>query len=198
MDDSSFFDKIAPTWDSNEVLSTPKKVNFILDNMNVQLGQYILDLGTGTGVLLPFLAERIGEKGKIMAVDYSSGMLEIARSKYSDLVPAPEFHKLDFEKETIEGEFDKIILYCVYPHLHTPIETLKWLLTVNLKKDGEIYIAFPCDSDFINNIHKERHSESDLLPSPSCLTATLRENNLNAEVVKEDKSAYIIKISKQA
>ena len=196
MDDSSFFDEIAPDWDDNEVLSTPEKVNFILDFMDIQPGQKILDLGTGTGVLLPFIAERIGQNGKIMAIDYSSGMLEIAKNKYSRLLPQLKFLKLNFEKENIEGEFDRIILYCVYPHLHTPIETLKWLQRVNLKENGALFIAFPCSQDFINNIHKERHSESDLLPSANTLATFLKKNEINAKVLKDDEDTYIIKITK--
>lgn len=196
MDESAFFDKIAPVWDNNEVLSTPERVNFILDFMDIKRGQDILDLGTGTGVLLPFLAERIGEKGEIVAVDYSEGMLERAKAKFSQLNPRPQFLKLDFENETIPGEYDRIILYCVYPHLHTPVETLNWLLKVNLKDDGAIYIAFPCGPDFINNIHRERHSESDILPPASVLADYFRLHGLKAEVLSETSESYIIKIMK--
>ena len=196
MDDSIFFDKIAPVWDDNEVLSTPQKVNFILDFMDIQSGQHILDLGTGTGVLLPFLAHRIGETGKITAVDYSEGMLQRAKEKFSDLNPSPQFLKLDFENENIPGEYHRIILYCVYPHLHSPIETLKWLLKVNLKEDGEIFVAFPCGPDFINNIHKERHSDSDALPSASELAKILRSNGIKADVILDDEKGYIVRIKK--
>lgn len=196
MDESSFFDELAPHWDNNEVLSTPEKVNFILDFMDLKPQQKILDLGTGTGVLLPYIAQRIGPKGAITAIDYSEGMLERAKEKFAHLVPKPEFIKLDFEKENIEGEFDRIILYCVYPHLHSPFETLQWLKTVNLKENGEIFIAFPCGPDFINNIHREKHSESDVLPSAEKLTSQLKENGFNAETLKDDDSAYIVKIHK--
>lgn len=194
MDDRHFFDKLAPTWDSNEEKSTPEKVSMILDLIDLREGDQVLDLGTGTGVLLPFIAQRIGPEGRITAVDYSSGMLERAKEKFKDLVPAPEFLNSDFENENIEGEFDKIILYCVYPHLHTPIDTLKWLRKVNLKPDGSIIIAFPCSEDFINNIHKDRHSESDLLPSAPALAAILEKNGLSAEVLASGDQAYVVRI----
>ena len=71
----SFFDTIAPSWDGMERLSTPGKVNEILDIIGVEKGMDVLDLGTGTGVLLPFLSERIGSEGHILAVDISEGML---------------------------------------------------------------------------------------------------------------------------
>lgn len=191
MDDRDFFDNLAPIWDENETMSTPERVNIILDYFNLKVGDKILDLGTGTGILLPYIAERIGREGEITAVDYSEGMLERAKRKYDSLVPHPQFLNLDFENEAIPGEYDKIIMYCVYPHLHTPIDTLKWLEKVNLKKRGEIIIAFPCGPDFINNIHKERHSEGDLLPTAKDLAEKLRREGIRAEALSPD---YVVVI----
>ena len=195
MDDRSFFDHLASSWDDNEVLSTPEKVNEILDKIDLQPGEAVLDLGTGTGVLLPFIAERIGKEGKITAVDFSEGMLERAKAKFRELVPAPVFLNLDFENENIPGEYDHILLYCVYPHLHDPVNSLKWLRKVNLKPDGKIIIAFPCGPDFINNIHKERHSDSDLLPAPGKLVEFLTANGLDAEVVEDSDQSYIVAVN---
>lgn len=196
MDQKEFFDELAPTWDDNEVLSTPQKINEILDQLSIKLGDGILDLGTGTGLLLPYLAERIGPSGKLTAVDYSSGMLDRAKSKFHNLIPVPKFLNLNIEEDTIDGDFDLIMLYCVYPHLHKPIETLKWLRAVNLKKEGSIVIAFPCGESFINNIHKEKHSKSDCLLPAHELAKYLTDSGLNANVVLSSKEAYIIKISK--
>ena len=195
MDDRNFFNKLAPTWDQNEVLSTPEKVNFILDFIDLKKGQSVLDLGTGTGVLLPFIAERIGKDGNIVAVDYSEGMLNQAKIKFESLVPRPEFLQMDFETENIKGEFDRIILYCVYPHLHTPAETLKWLSKVNLKKGGIITVAFPCNEDYINNIHREKHSESDVLPPANILAQYFIANGLNASVASYTSDSYVINIT---
>lgn len=195
MDERAFFDNLSASWDDNEILSTSDRVNKILDFIDIKKGMSVLDLGTGTGVLLPFIAERVGERGKITAVDYSEGMLQQAIRKFSELHPAPEFLNLDIENENIPGEYDRIILYCVYPHLHTPVDTLKWLEKVNLKKDGSITIAFPCGADFINNIHREKHSESDKLQKPEALAAYLRENGLETQVLADSEEAYIITIS---
>lgn len=196
MDERTFFDKLAPTWDSNESRSTPEKVREILSYFDLKDGQKVLDLGTGTGVLLPYIAEKIGETGKITAVDYSEGMLAIAKKKYPDLKPAPEFINMDFENENIDDSYDRIILYCVYPHLHEPVETLKWLRGVNLNPEGKIFIAFPSGADFINNIHKEKHSESDMLPSPNVLADRLQSCGLKVEVLADSNEAYVVMVSK--
>lgn len=197
MDERKFFDNLAPTWDANEVLSTPDRVSEILRYANIKPGERVLDLGTGTGVLIPQLAELVGPGGAITAVDYSQGMLDLAIRKNSRVVPTPTFSNIDFETETIDGIFDHILLYCVYPHLHTPIDTLKWLRAVNLAENGIITIAFPTDENFINSIHRQKHSDSDYLPSARQLAETFRQHGLDAVVVKADKDSYIINISKE-
>jgi len=196
MDEKEFFDHLAPTWDDNEVLSTPDKVRFVLGFMNLKPGQSVLDLGTGTGVLLPYIAEKIGTAGHITAVDYSAGMLSRAKEKFSGLTPTPEFLEMDLEQDNIPGEYDRIILYCVYPHLHEPVETLRWLHKVSLKKGGLISIAFPSGPEFINNVHMEKHSESDILPSADELARTFRLNGLDAKVAHSDTDSYIVNIYK--
>lgn len=194
MDEREFFDKLAPTWDAHEVLSTPRRVSEILEYAHIKPGENVLDLGTGTGVLLPHLAKLVGPEGRIMAVDYSQGMLDIAIRKNSGVIPVPTFANVDFETEIIEGVFDHILLYCVYPHLHTPVDTLKWLRAVNLAENGIITIAFPTDENFINSIHRQKHSASDCLPPAHKLAETLRHHGLNAVVAKADKESYIINI----
>lgn len=195
MDERAFFDRLAPEWDANEVLSTPEKVRFILDFIDLRQGMRVLDLGTGTGVLLPYIAERIGPEGHITAVDYSIEMLRRAQEKFSQLTPHPVFLDSDFENETIPGTFERILLYCVYPHLHTPADTLKWLRAVNLAPGGIITIAFPSGPEFINNIHREKHSESDCLPSASDLADFLRLYGLDATVAHADAEGYVVNIS---
>lgn len=188
-----FFDKLAPQWDANEVRSTPERVKSILGKLPIRKGMNVLDLGTGTGVLVPYLSEMAGEKGHVTAIDLSEGMLNIAKEKYGHLNNV-EFLKIDFEEEQIPGLYDVVMLYSVYPHLHAPADTMEWLFKMNMKPDGVIVIAFPCDEKFINDIHHERKSESDHLPSAHVLAERIRMWGFKADVVAASPDEYIIEV----
>ncbi len=191
-----FFDRLAPDWDANEVRSTPQRVKSILSKLPIRKGARVLDLGTGTGVLVPYLSEMVGEEGRVVGIDLSEGMLAEARRKFGSLDNV-EFLKLDFEEEELPGEYDVVMLYSVYPHLHDPAATMEWLFKMNMTPDGVIVIAFPCDEKFINDIHHERKSESDHLPPAAVLAERIREWGFAAEVVEATPEEYIVIVKKK-
>lgn len=188
-----FFDRLAPTWDANEVRSTPERVEDILQKLPIGPGMSVLDLGTGTGVLIPYLSRMVGPQGHVTAIDLSEGMLSIARKKYGDL-PNVEFLKIDFEEEQIPGKFDVVMMYCVYPHLHSPRETFEWLFRMNINPGGVIVVAFPSDEEFINRIHHERASDSDHLLPAARLAEQFASWGFRATVVAATPDEYIIKV----
>lgn len=188
-----FFDKLAADWDSREVRSTPARVSEILASLRLAEGMRILDLGTGTGVLLPFLSRMVGADGRVVAVDISEGMLARARQKFGTLANV-DFSKLDFEAEDIAGRYDVIILYCVYPHLHSPKDTLRRLASQNLTPGGRIVIAFPGDESFVNGIHREKQASCAILPSAPELARLLRTWGFDARVAACDQSRYIVEL----
>ena len=186
-----FFDRMAPDWDSHEVNSTPARVREILSLLPWRRGMSVLDLGTGTGVLVPYLAE----KGcRVLGIDASDGMLGRAEEKFGRL-PGVEFVRSDFEESPVEGRFDRVMLYSVYPHLHHPEQTLQRLLRDNVAEGGDIVIAFPSDEHFVNGIHRRRKAESDLLPTADALARRISGWGMHAEVVAATSRAYVVRIS---
>ncbi|MDE6522330.1 MAG: methyltransferase domain-containing protein [Muribaculaceae bacterium] len=188
-----FFDTLAPTWDENEIRSTPDRIKSILGKLRISKGMDILDLGTGTGVLVPYLSEMVGDEGHVTAIDLSDGMLSLARQKYGHLKNV-EFMKIDFEEEQIPGKYDLALLYSVYPHLHAPADTMEWLFKMNMKQDGRIVIAFPSDEEFINNIHHEKKAEHDHLPPAHTLADMIRLWGFNTKVLASTQDEYIVEV----
>ncbi len=188
-----FFDSLAPSWDDKEIRSTPERVKEILCKLPISNGMDVLDLGTGTGVLVPYLSELVGAAGNVVGIDFSEGMLTIARKKYGSLNNV-KFLKLDFEEELIPGKYDIALLYSVYPHLHAPAATIEWLFKMNLKHDGIIVIAFPSDEKFINGIHHESKADHDHLPSAHVLSEMIGKWGYSTEVIAANADEYIVTV----
>lgn len=149
----NFFNSVAHKWDSMIVVNE-EKINYALDRTGLSEESSILDVGTGTGVMIPFLLNRIGLKGKITAVDIAENMLDVAKEKFQgeDRI---EFLNINIEEEKVEETFDLIICYSVFPHFTNKTETIKKLIDNNLKKDGKLLIFHSQSKEKINSIHQK-------------------------------------------
>ncbi|MBD5172949.1 MAG: methyltransferase domain-containing protein [Bacteroidales bacterium] len=190
-----FFDNLAPRWDNDEIRSTPERINAVLDLLSIRKGDKVLDLGTGTGVLLPYLSVRVGEEGEVTGVDLSEGMLSRAIEKYGNLGNVG-FLRLDFEEENLTGEYDAVLLYSVFPHLHRPEATFGRLFERNVRPGGRVVVAFPSDERFINAIHEHRQAESGRLPSAPRLAELIRSWGYDADVAAYSEDIYVIIVSR--
>jgi len=56
----------------------------IAASLDLKPGQSVADVGAGTGLYVPFLAERVGTTGKVYAVDISRPFIEHIRRKAKD------------------------------------------------------------------------------------------------------------------
>ncbi len=129
------------------------KIKHIINLLNIEKGSKVLDVGTGTGILIPYLREKIGEQGKIIAIDFSDKMLEIAKKKYpNDNV---SFICGDILETSLPIEyFESIICYSVFPHLSNKQLAIKTIVKY-LKKDGKFTICHSQSRREINNFHKK-------------------------------------------
>ncbi|MEL6893036.1 MAG: class I SAM-dependent methyltransferase [Actinomycetota bacterium] len=55
-----------------------------IDELHLEAGDTVVDLGTGTGWNLPRLADRVGPTGTVIGVDISPRMLDQARERIGD------------------------------------------------------------------------------------------------------------------
>ena len=147
----NFFDKMAPDWDKR-CYHDYAKLEILLSKINIEKGDKILDVGTGTGVLIPFLSSAVGNEGDISAIDASSKMIEEAKKKFG-LLRNVSFSIADIESIQPEGTFNHIILYSMYPHLKRPIDTICSFIKHNLAPGGNLLIAHSQSKEEINSMH---------------------------------------------
>ncbi|HVL97815.1 MAG TPA: methyltransferase domain-containing protein [Egibacteraceae bacterium] len=78
----------------------------LVDAAAVCPGSSVLDVACGTGVVARTAAARVGEEGRVVGVDRSQGMLEVA----GQLAPQAQFRLADAEQLPFEdGSFDMVL-----------------------------------------------------------------------------------------
>ena len=140
MNTADYFNRMAEKWDDMFRVD-PGVINHILDKAEIKPDNIILDCGTGTGILLPYYAERLTGNGWVDAYDISTGMLNKAHEKYASTGKA-RFILGDVERDTLFGAYDRIVMFCMLPHLNDPVATVAKLVDNNLMPDGKLLIAF--------------------------------------------------------
>lgn len=76
----TYFNQRASIWDETVSEKDPTKLERMAGRLNIKPGATILDVGTGTGVFIPFLISKVGKNGRIIALDFADEMLREARA----------------------------------------------------------------------------------------------------------------------
>jgi ubiquinone/menaquinone biosynthesis C-methylase UbiE len=178
----AFYNEAAITWDKH--FYTSQLTDFlaqIVPTFKLMQGQKILDVGTGTGVLIPFLLKAVGPSGHVTAVDFAEKMVEICKTKNIQHpnvnVIVQQVENLQFSSES----FDAITCFGLFPHLENKEKALLEMNRV-LKGGGRLIIAHALSSAEIKSHH---HNASpavahDLLPEE----ARMKELLANAGFAK--------------
>ena len=143
-----FFDRLAPSWDETTIRDDGI-ISTILDNAGVRPGVDVLDVATGTGVLIPDYLNR--EVRSVTAVDISPEMIRIAQEKFR-LYEQVRVICSDIEEFDEQDRYDAIIVYNAFPHFHDP-ERLICHLSGLLKEDGILTVAHGMSRSAIDHHH---------------------------------------------
>ncbi len=142
-----FFDKLAPTWDEGQIRDM-EKINAILDYAQIKEGAEVLDVACGTGVLVPDYLER--NVAKVTAVDISSEMIRIAKSKCQDKRVA--FFCSDIEEIRLPDFYDTCMVYNAFPHFTNPASLIS-SLAAKIKTGGRLTVAHSMSKKQLDSHH---------------------------------------------
>ncbi len=182
-----FFDKMAPTWDARTI-RRENAIRAILDAGGIVRGVRVLDIGCGTGVLMPDYIKR--EVASVLGVDISPEMIKIAESHYEDKEHI-RFLCADAETMQLSEKFDCIMVHNAFPHFMHPEMLLKNLSSF-LVPGGRLTIAHSMSRAEIDKRHEGKpHSISLKLPSETDLSKLLGQF-LTVDVAVSDDEKYIV------
>ena len=158
-----YFNQRAAIWDETSSETDMTKLEWMAQRLNIEPGSTVLDVGSGTGLFIPFLLSRIGNKGQLVALDFAEEMLKRGRAKgfngdidylHADVTSMP----------LLEEVFDVVVCYSSFPHFK---DRPRALIEINrvTKSGGRLLICHTSSRTRINQIHHEIPAvENDIIP----------------------------------
>jgi len=193
MSRKTYFNKAANSWDKR--FHTPRLSSFLeklVTQFGLEHGQNILDVGTGTGVLIPYLIKEVGPAGSVTAIDYSENMIQICKTKHSHLKNVNVELK-DIEEDAFPTEsFDAVICFGVFPHLENKEKALRNINHL-LKADGTLIIAHALSNEELKAHHNIASSAvvHDMLPEKAEMTQLLEQTGFAEISIKDEPGCYL-------
>ncbi len=193
MSAKDYFDNAANTWD--EKFHTPELSSFLeklVPQFGLKAGQTVLDVGTGTGVLIPYLIRAVGPSGSVTAVDYSEKMVQLCKTKRSHIKNV-NVKLWDIEEDAFPTEsFDAVICFGIFPHLENKEKALR-NINHTLKPSGKLVIAHALSSEEIKTHHKGASSAilHDMLPEKAEMIQLLEQTGFAGISIKDEPECYL-------
>ncbi len=193
MNRQDFFNQAATSWD--EHFDTPKLNDFLAQTVpkfGLKLGQSVLDLGTGTGVLIPFLLKAVGASGHVTAVDFAEKMVERCKAKNVQhpnvTVLMQQVENLQFPSES----FDAVTCFGLFPHFENREKALGQINRV-LKVGGKLVIAHALSSQEIKAHHHNAAPAvaHDVLPQEAEMKALLKQAGFINVKITDKTGCYL-------
>ena len=123
----------AADWLERPEREKEEEPNKLLDALNLKPGDVVADIGAGSGYFAFRIAERVGAKGKVLAVDIQPEMLAIIRQKMkarkvSSIEP---ILSTEMDPKLPAGAVDLILMVDVYHEFAYPWEMTQALVRLS-------------------------------------------------------------------
>lgn len=123
----------------------------IAASARIRRGHVVLDVGTGTGVLLPYILR--ARPAKVVACDLSEEMLKRARQRFGNDVLFVQADVVDLSPAL--GPFDRVLCNAVFGNLYDQQQALAAICRL-LKPRGWLVISHPMGRDFVHGLMQQR------------------------------------------
>jgi ubiquinone/menaquinone biosynthesis C-methylase UbiE len=182
----TFFNEQAELWDEAVAEKDASKLERMANRLKIKPGDTILDVGTGTGTLLPYLLNKVGTGGEIVALDVAEKMLSKAKSK--KFAGHVDFLCADVMAIPVaSGVCDAVICYSSLPHFGNKSKAMTEMNRV-LKAGGWAFVCHTSGRKHINHIHRQIPLvQNDLLPDAIEMVTLLSKAGF-ADIQVEDST----------
>lgn len=189
--DTPFFDSRAAQWEKTFYPpAVREKLIHLVADFGVRPDEIILDVGTGSGVLLPYLVHYVGTSGKIAALDLSMEMVRQAKKKdlaIPHLILRSDVHRLPFASDV----FDRVICFAAFPHFHDTETALKEMARVT-RTHGTIIISHLMSRQELARHHATQDAVAeDRLPDDDTMALLFKSAGLQLSPIVNKPGRYM-------
>jgi demethylmenaquinone methyltransferase/2-methoxy-6-polyprenyl-1,4-benzoquinol methylase len=190
-----YFNNAASRWDETVRNNDPVKLQELIERLTFPPDAKVLDVGTGTGVFVPYIQGKLNSRGRVACVDFAFHMLEIAQKKNGN----EGVEQVCAEIETVGftgSVFDVAVCYSAFPHFHEKLMALENIHN-SLRVGGKVFICHTASRDEINAIHHKIPDLRDhLIPKEDTMREMLTSAGFD-EVSIIDTAGYYLAEAKK-
>ena len=194
---AEFFDQHAGAWEER---CYPDEVRArlapLVEKFRLHRGACILEMGTGTGILHPYLVNALGENGYVAAFDLSFQMLKEAIKK-------PRRQNLSCVQATAmalpfhQGDFDQIVCFAAFPHFADKQSALHEMARV-VKPGGEVVVAHLLSRKELLAHHKTHPAVADdRLPDNETMRQLFKTAGFTNPDITDEPGLYLARAVKR-
>ena len=191
------FNELAPRWDQLPgPTDAPLKVAEFVARASQTNTERILDVGCGTGILVPYLLTACPQATCVVELDFAEEMLGENARKVAD----QRVSRLCADAQALpfpDGYFDLVLCFGVVPHLPDLNSALREQLRV-LRPAGVFSVGHIMGSQELNAFHRSLGGPicHDTLPPAESLAARLARLGAMPVAVEENPEWYFVQATK--
>lgn len=192
--EQDFFNDLAARWDDLRA-ADETKIAGLVRLAGLHAGNEVLDVGCGTGVLLPHLLAAVGDTGKITAIDFAENMVAKAREKLGQRDNIAYIAGDIWSYEPVTA-YDTIFCFNFFPHAADKPRFVARMRGL-LKDGGALIIMHDKPRTAVNAIHSSsRVVTDDRLPAGTIVADMLTAAGYEVHEIIDDEDKYFVKAVK--